>query len=346
MKISFFSILLSLLIFSTSAYSQFAPSDLDESFLEGLPPSVREQVETANKVNQDEELDRLFRTDTSIEKNKFILQRLKEEINALEQQISLDSNEKVGLERYGSSFFRTLQSSFMPINIPNMAGDYIIDVGDKFEVLISDDKSIEGVMVNRDGSIQIPKLGKIFVAKKKLSEVDSLVKSVAAEKLIGVDVEISLSSLRDMQIVVLGGVESPGIYTISGGSNFLGAINVAGGISENGSFRSIDIRRNGEVIKNIDLYDIFINGNFQNDELLRSGDTVFVNPFQLKVPVTGGVNYEFIFEAKQGDTYSDMINYAGGFSTNFYGYDYVIIKKSSISGTRTEKILTRKLSKI
>ena len=148
-----------------------------------------------------------------------------------------------------------------------------------------------------------------------------------------------------MQIVVLGGVESPGIYTISGGSNFLGAINVAGGISENGSFRSIDIRRNGEVIKNIDLYDIFINGNFQNDELLRSGDTVFVNPFQLKVPVTGGVNYEFIFEAKQGDTYSDMINYAGGFSTNFYGYDYVIIKKSSISGTRTEKILTENLAK-
>ena len=109
----------------------------------------------------------------------------------------------------------------MPINIPNMAGDYIIDVGDKFEVLISDDKSIEGVMVNRDGSIQIPKLGKIFVAKKKLSEVDSLVKSVAAEKLIGVDVEISLSSLRDMQIVVLGGVESPGIYTISGVQIFL-----------------------------------------------------------------------------------------------------------------------------
>ena len=211
MKISFFSILLSLLIFSTSAYSQFAPSDLDESFLEGLPPSVREQVETANKVNQDEELDRLFRTDTSIEKNKFILQRLKEEINALEQQISLDSNEKVGLERYGSSFFRTLQSSFMPINIPNMAGDYIIDVGDKFEVLISDDKSIEGVMVNRDGSTQIPNSAK-FLLLRKLSEVDSLVKSVAAEKLIGVDVEISLSSLRDMQIVVLGGVESGNLY--------------------------------------------------------------------------------------------------------------------------------------
>ena len=93
----FFSILLSLLIFSTSAYSQFAPSDLDESFLEGLPPSVREQVETANKVNQDEELDRLFRTDTSIEKNKFILQRLKEEINALEQQILLIQMKKLVL---------------------------------------------------------------------------------------------------------------------------------------------------------------------------------------------------------------------------------------------------------
>ena len=138
-----------------------------------------------------------------------------------------------------------------------MAGDYIIDVGDKFAVLISDDKSIEGVMVNRDGSIQIPKLGKIFVAKKKLSEVDSLVKSVAAEKLIGVDVEISLSSLRDMQIVVLGGVESPGIYTISGGSNFLGAINVAGGISENGSLEVLILEEMVRLLR-ILIYMIFL----------------------------------------------------------------------------------------
>ena len=334
-----------LILYSTYGIAQFASSELDESFLEGLPPSVREQVEAANQVNKDEELDRLFRTDTSIEKNKFILQRLKEEIDALEQQISTNINTEQGLERFGLSFFRTLQSSFMPVNIPNMSGEYIVDVGDKFDIYISGEKSIEDIDVNRDGSILIPDLGKIFVAKKRLSDVTKVVKAAASEKLIGVETEISLSSLRDMQIIVLGGVENPGIYTLSGGSNFLGAINVAGGISENGSFRNISIKRDGEVIQDIDLYDIFIEGKIPQDIFLRSGDIIFINPKELEIPITGGVNYSYIFEAKENETYADVIDYAGGFSTSFTGYDHIIVKKNTVNSKKTVKILLENLSK-
>lgn len=334
-----------LILYSTYGISQFASSELDESFLEGLPPSVREQVEAANQVNKDEELDRLFRTDTSIEKNKFILQRLKEEIDALEQQISTNIDTEQGLERFGLSFFRTLQSSFMPVNIPNMSGDYIVDVGDKFDIYLSGEKSIEDIDVNRDGSILLPDLGKIFVAKKSLSDVTRIVKAAAAEKLIGVETEISLSSLRDMQIIVLGGVENPGIYTLSGGSNFLGAINVAGGISENGSFRNISVKRDGVVIQEIDLYDIFIEGKMPQDIFLRSGDIIFINPKELEIPITGGVNYSYIFEAKDGETYADVIGYAGNFSSSFTGYDHIIVKKNTLSAKKTIKILLENLSK-
>ena len=64
-----------------------------------------------------------------------------------------------------------------------------------------------------------------------------------------------------MQILVMGGVESPGIYTISGGSSILSALNVAGGVSKEGSFRKIEQRRGGEKVKIIDLYDILIFGD-------------------------------------------------------------------------------------
>ena len=315
-KIIFLSISL-IALFTPKSLAQFAANELDEAFLEGLPPSIREQVETANQVNKDEELDRLFRTDTSVEKNKFILQRLKDEINALEQQISSDNEIDTGLEKYGTSFFRTLQSSFMPVNIPNMSGDYMIDVGDAFDIYISGEPSVEEVKVNRDGSILIPDIGKVFVAKKSLNDVNEIVKASAAEKLIGTEVELSLSSLRDMQVIILGGVENPGIYTLSGGSNFLGAINVAGGIAENGSFRSIDIKRDGKLIQNVDLYDIFISGLIPNNFVLQSGDTVFINPYKIGVPVTGGVNFDYIFEAKPEETYQDLINFAGDFQVAF-----------------------------
>ena len=343
-KIIFLSIAL-IALFTPKSLAQFAANELDEAFLEGLPPSIREQVETANQVNKDEELDRLFRTDTSVEKNKFILQRLKDEINALEQQISSDNEIDTGLEKYGTSFFRTLQSSFMPVNIPNMSGDYIIDVGDAFDIYISGEPSVEEVKVNRDGSILIPDIGKVFVAKKSLNNVNEIVKASAAEKLIGTEVELSLSSLRDMQVIILGGVENPGIYTLSGGSNFLGAINVAGGIAENGSFRSIDIKRDGKLIQNVDLYDIFISGLIPNNFVLQSGDTVFINPYKIGVPVTGGVNFDYIFEAKPEETYQDLINFAGGFSSSFFGYDHIIVKQTGIDGTRTIKILRNNLDK-
>ena len=343
-KIIFLSISL-IALFTPKSLAQFAANELDEAFLEGLPPSIREQVETANQVNKDEELDRLFRTDTSVEKNKFILQRLKDEINALEQQISSDNEIDTGLEKYGTSFFRTLQSSFMPVNIPNMSGDYIIDVGDAFDIYISGEPSVEEVKVNRDGSILIPDIGKVFVAKKSLNNVNEIVKASAAEKLIGTEVELSLSSLRDMQVIILGGVENPGIYTLSGGSNFLGAINVAGGIAKNGSFRSIDIKRDGKLIQNVDLYDIFISGLIPNNFVLQSGDTVFINPYKIGVPVTGGVNFDYIFEAKPEETYQDLINFAGGFSSSFFGYDHIIVKQTGIDGTRTIKILRNNLDK-
>ena len=148
-----------------------------------------------------------------------------------------------------------------------------------------------------------------------------------------------------MQVIILGGVENPGIYTLSGGSNFLGAINVAGGIAENGSFRSIDIKRDGKLIQNVDLYDIFISGLIPNNFVLQSGDTVFINPYKIGVPVTGGVNFDYIFEAKPEETYQDLINFAGGFSSSFFGYDHIIVKQTGIDGTRTIKILRNNLDK-
>ena len=310
-------------------------TNLSDEFLEGLPPSVREQIEVQNEVNAEKEIEDLFQSDTSIEKNKVILQKLKDQLIALEKRFDDQDDIEDGLDRFGAAFFTTIQSSFMPVNVPNVSSDYLVDVGDGFNLLLTGKLADElELIVQRDGSILIPELGKVFIAGKSLSDADELVQSFIASKTVGVDSYLTLMEMRDVQVLMIGGVETVGIFTLPGGSNFLSALNAAGGISEAGSFRRIEHKRDGEILKVYDLYDIFVNAEFEFSTTLRTGDIIFVQPKTFEVPVTGGVAYPVIFEIMDGETVNDVINFAGGFSEGHSGFDYVEIKRHNLDSQR------------
>ena len=147
----------------------------------------------------------------------------------------------------------------MPINVANFGDDYVVDVGDTFNIQLigSVDENLE-LIVQRDGSLVIPEFGKVYIAGLPLKDAFKKIESFFATKAVGVEPISSLASLRDIQVLLIGGIEQPGMYTVSGGSSFLHAINVAGGISENGSFRKIEVIRDNKVITTIDLYDILV----------------------------------------------------------------------------------------
>jgi protein involved in polysaccharide export with SLBB domain len=88
----------------------------------------------------------------------------------------------------------------------------------------------------------------------------------------------------------------------------------AGGPSSGGSFRSIELFRNGELVSNFDLYDLILNGDKTKDVLLQNQDVIRIDPVGDQVAVTGSVNQEAIYEAKPGETSADVIRYAGGFN--------------------------------
>lgn len=316
---------------SSYIYAQ-SPDILSEEFLAGLPPSIRDEIEIKNQVNEEAELENLFRSETSLDKNKIILSKLKEQVNALEKRFSgSEKSNKNILPIFGKSFFSTLQSSFMPVNVPNLGSDYLIDVGDTFTLTTIGQINQEyELQVQRDGSIIIPEFGKVIVAGKSLVSAEKSVQDLLSKSSVGITSYLSLSKIRDVQILLLGGVESPGIYTLSGGSSILGALNVAGGISDNGSFRKIELRRNGETVENIDLYDIFVRGYYDPNLSLRSGDTIYVHSLSFRVPVTGGVNNQAIFEALPGETAGDLIRFASGFSESFDGFDQLTVSRVNL----------------
>ena len=293
-------------ITSPNAYSQDA--EFDQAFLESLPPEVKEDVLQEVKSQKSQEDSQKYKRTPSSKLSKSML--LRKWNKFLEENDS-----EFASERFGIDFFRSLQTSFMPINEPNFDPNYLVDYGDILEIqFIGPDPKVEEIDIKRDGSISIKNLGKIFIGGMTLNKAESLISQKVNETMIGTKALVSLTTMRDIQVLISGFSSSPGVYTLNGGSNILHALNVSGGIKEEGSLRNIQITRNGIVIDTIDLYDYFINGDLSKTVKLRSGDSISIQPAEIMVFVEGGVRRASLYELKKGETLLDVINFAQGFS--------------------------------
>jgi protein involved in polysaccharide export with SLBB domain len=219
------------------------------------------------------------------------------------------------VERFGQNFFNTVQSSFMPINEPNLSSSYILDFGDVLEIqLIGQKNSIDSYPIARDGSINMPGIGKIILSGLSISDASSLIKNKVQNAYIGAQSFITLKYIRDISILIAGNAFSPGIYTLNGNSNMLHALHMAGGIDDIGSYRDISLIRSGKVIDVLDVYEVLIHGKHNLNKGLRSGDSIVVNPVINTVSIESGVLRPGNYELKDGESVRDLINYANGFN--------------------------------
>lgn len=282
--------ILSLCIFTNYNFSQ----DFDEAFLESLPEEVADEIkEKAEKKSEDEKP--TYRKPSSyIDKPE-----LKEE--------------KSSSQRYGAYIFSMMQSSFMPINEPNFDSSYVLDYGDELQIQLIGQKSyIKTIDIKRDGSISIEDVGKVFVGGQSLSNAVSMIKAKVNQLFIGTEAYVTLTNVRDIQVIVAGNVYNPGSYTINGNSNLFHALSVSGGPSETGTYRNINLLRNNEIIENVDLYDIFIFGKSTFNTRLRSGDVIFVNPVENIVSITGAVIRPGVYELKKEENLSKVLTFGNG----------------------------------
>src|SRR3569833_501661 len=125
-------------------------------------------------------------------------------------------------------------------------------------------------------------------------------------------VSSALGPLRSSRIFVLGDVQQPGSYTVSGLSTMTNALFVSGGIKLIGSLRNIQLKRNGQVISKLDLNDLLLRGDTRGDARLQPGDVIFVPPIGATVGVTGEVSRPAIYELKQEKTVEEVLAFAGG----------------------------------
>lgn len=313
-----------LLIFTLGSHSQ----ELDPDFLKSLPGPL---ADTIKDSAADNDTDLRFKGDSSQLKNKELLKELETKIDRLRDMIEDENKDQsVDLEIYGTQFFRSFQTTFSPINLANPDNSYILDYGDTLSIQLEGSSSdIDEVIVQRDGSIQIEGVGKINIAGLSLSQATSRIEESVSQAQLGLRAFVSLAEIKDIQILITGEVYNPGIYTLSGNSNILHAINVSGGISENGSFRKIIHKRNRKIINIVDLYQIFLFGNLNLNTDLMSGDVLMIESRGKLIPIRGGVNREYLFEINANETLEDIINFAGGFSDSYDDTQNIIVSSLS-----------------
>ena len=311
-------ILLSLIILSVNS------QELNQSFMDSLPDDIKKDLQDRN-ADQALSSDKNYRPylNSSKLRQSEELSNLKDRIekDLLDLESRLNSDEKLKLNEdlslFGSDFFNTFQTSFMPINEPNPDSSYTLDIGDVLQVqIVGQNDYIDDFSVNSDGSISLPDIGKITIAGLSLNNASQLIKSKINAAFIGTEAFINLSQIRDVNILVTGNAQNPGIYTLTGNSNILHAISAAGGISEFGSLREINLIRNNNVIESLDLYDLLIEGKYNIKKRLRSGDIVFVQSRKNIVTVNGAVNRPAKYEALDEQNLYSIINYANGISRN------------------------------
>jgi len=293
---------------------------LDESFLESLPDDVREDLVTRadSKSKSSEENYRSSQSSKLDKAEELINLKARIEADLIELEKRLEGGDTLNisseLELFGKDFFSTFQTSFMPINEPNPDSSYTLDVGDIINIQLNGQKDfIEDFPITGDGSINIPDIGKIVLVGLTLGEASQLVKARVNSAYIGTEAFVSLTGIRNVNILVTGNAKNPGIYTLSGNSNTLHALSIAGGINDYGSYREINLVRDNKVIEVLDVYDLLINGNYNLNERLRSGDVIFIESRKNIVTIDGAVKRPAKYELTNEQDLGAIINYANGF---------------------------------
>lgn len=214
--------------------------------------------------------------------------------SALETRYSRRSGEK--LDQFGYDIFRTRQNPAPDTVIGAIGTDFTLGVGDELRVTLRGQTDSSGTYrIASDGQLILERLEPIPAAGRTLGELREALQQAVSDNLIDTRAFVSLSKVRQIQVLVLGAVPNPGRYSLSAFARVVDGLSAAGGIRKNGSLRRITLYRQGWQ-QSIDLYALFGASGASADGQLRDGDRLVVPPIGATVAVAGAVKRPAIYE--------------------------------------------------
>lgn len=225
------------------------------------------------------------------------------------------------LPYYGDKALKQ-STRFNDSNLP-VSADYEISAGD--EILVRAWGGIEinqATTVDRDGQLDIPRVGTFPVAGVKARDLNNYLKAEIGKYYKNFEISATLGKLAGLNIYVTGQARSPGMHVVSSTSTLASVVFTVAQPGENGSYRSISLKRGGNIVATFDLYELLRDGELKNDRKLQPGDVVLVGNAGSRVALNVEGPAAAIFETKQGETLQDLVRMAG--------IDLTLIRQDSV----------------
>jgi protein involved in polysaccharide export with SLBB domain len=296
------------LTLSSYAFSKIPENQME--MLEQLPPDQRASILDKMESSQGlkDELEDFFEKESSLIRRP----ELPEEKENQDKYKAGECEDCI----YGYEYFKFSPTTFAPIDNSPVPADYIIGPGDLLEIsLYGNDNLDTKQYVSREGEVFIPKLGPVLLVGYTIDEANEILNKKVEQSLIGTEITVTLKELRSISIYLLGEAYKPGQYTVSGLSSVTNALFVSGGVNRFGSLRNIQIKRDYKVIGIYDFYDFILKGNAKSDIRLLDGDVIFIPFIENRVRMGGAFKRPAIYEFKMGETVTDAIKLAGGYTS-------------------------------
>jgi polysaccharide biosynthesis/export protein len=217
------------------------------------------------------------------------------------------------LSQFGYRFFETTTPGSSPTVDTPVGPDYVVGPGDT--IILSIWGSIDSTLaleVNRSGEVMLPRVGSLKVWGASFAQLPELIRDHLSKAFRNVHVNVTMGKLRLIKVYLVGEVKNPGGYDIGSLSTVINALSAAGGPTKSGTLRKIQVKRRGQTVETVDLYDFLIKGDKSRDIRLQSGDTIYVPPVGRVAGIDGNVIRPAIYELNGEKTLKDLVALAEG----------------------------------
>jgi len=238
---------------------------------------------------------------------------------------------------FGANLFQNELLTFEPDMRIATPKNYQLGPDDELNIAIFGDVLDNfKVKVSPEGTVKILNIAPIYV--------NGLTIEVASERIIsrlrqlyqglnkpgsGSSAQVTLGNVRSIKVTLTGEITYPGTYTVSSLATVFNALYVAGGPSKNGSFRTIRVVRGNKVVRTLDLYDFLLRADQTNNIHLNDQDVIRVGDYENRVELIGEVKRPMIYEMVKGETFKDLLRFAGGFTEKAYTYTINVRRNTS-----------------
>ena len=242
------------------------------------------------------------------------------ETNTDEVSINTEIVSSVTSPYFGYNYFQRNLNFYDNIPAPD---DYRLGPGDQVIISFWGEKNSQEVFtIDKKGQIFYADIGFLNISNKTLQSAEeylneefSKIFATLSDTNNATKINLSLGELKSINVFFTGQIASPGLQLIHPFSDVFTAIVQAGGINIEGSLRNVQVIRENKVIENLDFYSFFLEGKNEFSRVrLLDGDIIHIPNIENRASIQGSINNGGFFEFFEGESISNLIDYAGGLS--------------------------------